>query len=157
MRCKTCGADTLARTQYTFGEGQKAPALECERCGAILLDEGVAKSPEELDSVRLAVSARWAAASPFEPISGTHQATTAVSAAQVEGACSEVDLVVAQASLCLEFLFQVTDGEAWKAVADAQRSLDRIHRIVDELAKRCARATKRAANPPPPSAANDHE
>jgi hypothetical protein len=43
----------------------EAPALKCIHCGALMLDEAVARSEDERESVRLAKAAR-AAAGPTE-------------------------------------------------------------------------------------------
>jgi len=146
MRCKTCGGDRLVETRYRFGERSNAPALECERCHAIDLDELLATTKDELDSVRLAVAARWGSKAPPAE-SGSFRASPTLSAAEVEGVCSEVDLATAEIRLCLEFLVAVSTGESWKAVIDAHRSLYRIQTLVDDLAKRCERETRRSLAP----------
>lgn len=59
MVCDICGGDTFIAAEYR-AEGVVAPARECARCKALVLDEGVATSEEERDSVRLAAAARAA-------------------------------------------------------------------------------------------------
>jgi hypothetical protein len=62
MKCSVCGGDQFVVTQYKMDGGQ-APALECTRCHALTLDEAVARTKEDLESVRTAVAARAASVS----------------------------------------------------------------------------------------------
>lgn len=59
MRCNICGCESLTATEYCAGS-VRAPAMECSQCHAIVLDESVATSDEERDSVRMAVAVRAA-------------------------------------------------------------------------------------------------
>ena len=59
MKCSVCGGDQFVASQYKMESGF-APALECTRCRALNLDEAVAHSKQDLDSVRMAVAARAA-------------------------------------------------------------------------------------------------
>ncbi len=59
MQCSVCRGDQFVASEYKM-EGVQAPALECKRCRALNLDESVARSKEDLDSVRMAVAARAA-------------------------------------------------------------------------------------------------
>ena len=59
MQCSVCRGEHFVASQYKL-DGAYAPALECTRCHALNLDEAVARSKEDLDSVRMAVAARAA-------------------------------------------------------------------------------------------------
>lgn len=61
MQCSVCRGEQFVATEYKM-DGAAAPALECVRCRALNLDETVARSKEDLDSVRMAVAARAASA-----------------------------------------------------------------------------------------------
>jgi hypothetical protein len=143
MRCKVCGHDELFETEYRTGK-LTAPALECAKCHALDLDERVAKSDEDRDSVRRAVAARQSAGVAYD--SGTQWSGPAsISVAQVDSVVSEVDVVLAEIRMCLEFCGQMTDGEMGKAVGDAQDGVRRIEGLIADLRRRCERATKRGA------------
>ncbi len=135
MQCKVCGFDRLREAEYKTGE-LRAPALECERCHALNLDERVAKSERDLDSVRKALVARQTAS--FD--SGTHRTSRTLAVAEVEPVAREVELVVTEARVCLEFLAQTTEGELAKAVEDARRCNQRIGALIEDLVLRCATA-----------------
>ncbi len=60
MRCTLCGGKVLFATEYVMQSAAIAPALGCARCEAIHLDEAVARSPEERESVRIAKAERLA-------------------------------------------------------------------------------------------------
>lgn len=142
MRCRVCGHDGMGETEYRTGS-VRAPALECRRCHAIQLDERVAKSEQERDSVRRALVARQSAGNPD---SGTYRTDAgAISAAVVDSVVSEVGDVLAEVRVAHEFLAQMTDGELGKAVADAQSGIQRVEALMDDLARRCARETRRAS------------
>ncbi len=57
MPCNVCGWADFQPTEYVTELGA-APALECLRCGALCLDESVARTPQERDSVKLAITIR---------------------------------------------------------------------------------------------------
>jgi hypothetical protein len=59
MVCDICGGSTFVAAEYR-AEGVVAPARECAQCKALVLDEAVATSQEERDSVRIAAAARAA-------------------------------------------------------------------------------------------------
>jgi hypothetical protein len=59
MQCSVCRGASFVASEYKM-EGVMAPALECTYCHALNLDETVARSQEDLDSVRMAVAARAA-------------------------------------------------------------------------------------------------
>ncbi len=143
MHCKVCGSDQLIETEYETGS-LRAPALECVKCHALNLDERAAKSERDLDSVRRAVAARQSAGMPYD--SGTHRTDAgAVAAAIVESVVSHVDVVLARVRVALEFCSQMTDGEVGKAVADARGGIQEIEALMDDLGRRCDRATRREA------------
>ncbi len=63
MRCTVCGGTRFVATEYNTGDGRTrvpAPALECVKCLAIVLEEGVARSDEERESVKMAIAMRAA-------------------------------------------------------------------------------------------------
>lgn len=59
MRCSVCQGESFIASEYILDD-RRAPAVECTRCHALDLDEAMARSQEERDSVRLAVAARAA-------------------------------------------------------------------------------------------------
>jgi hypothetical protein len=59
MRCGVCGQSRFVSTEYKVGS-KRAPALECARCHAISLEEGLARTDGERESVRLAIALRQA-------------------------------------------------------------------------------------------------
>ena len=60
-KCKVCEGSVFAAAEYRTLPGRAAvPALECADCRALMLDESVASSPDERDSIRLAKAARCA-------------------------------------------------------------------------------------------------
>jgi hypothetical protein len=143
MRCKVCGYDGLVDAEYRTGDFT-APALECSKCHAIHLDERAAKSEEDLDSVRRALVARHSASDPYD--SGMHRTDRgSLPADQVDAVISEIDVVLAEVRLALDFLGQVTNGEATNAVARALRGIQRITGLIDDLGRRCEKATRRRA------------
>jgi hypothetical protein len=63
MRCTVCGGSHFAATEYNTGDGAHrvaAPALECTKCKAIVLEEHVARTQEERESVKMAIAMRSA-------------------------------------------------------------------------------------------------
>jgi hypothetical protein len=149
MRCKVCGHHGLIETAYRVGQ-VTAPAQECERCHAIQLDERLAKSEQDLDSVRQALAARQAAVDTYSD-SGMHRtATGTLPVGQVDAAIGEIELLLAHVRVALEFLSATTHGETAKAVADVQGAVQRMDGIIDDLGKRCARAIATEAIPRTP-------
>jgi len=59
MKCSVCGGTEFTATEYKTGE-TSAPALECVRCSAIVLEAGVARTDEERASVKQAIALRAA-------------------------------------------------------------------------------------------------
>ncbi len=59
MRCHVCGGRRFVSTEYKMGT-MHAPALACARCHAIVLEEAVARTEGERDSVRRAIALRKA-------------------------------------------------------------------------------------------------
>jgi transcription elongation factor Elf1 len=57
VNCDVCGGDTFSVCDYVTREAT-CPALECAKCGAITLDEEVARSSDERESVREMLAAR---------------------------------------------------------------------------------------------------
>ncbi len=63
MRCTVCGGTHFTATEYNTGDGAHrvaAPALECTKCKAIVLEEHVARTKEERESVKMAIAMRSA-------------------------------------------------------------------------------------------------
>jgi hypothetical protein len=63
MRCTVCGGSHFTATEYNTGDGAHrltAPALECTKCKAIVLEEHVARTKEERESVKTAIAMRSA-------------------------------------------------------------------------------------------------
>jgi hypothetical protein len=73
--------------------------------------------------------------------SGTQEVSRVLPAAEVESACNQIDLALAAAFVCLEFLREQTSGVAHVAVNDAAAALERVNSAVDGLRASCARAT----------------
>ncbi len=61
ITCEICGAHEFAPAEYASDAG-RAPALECTRCKALILDERAAYTEEERESVKLAKGVRAAIA-----------------------------------------------------------------------------------------------
>ena len=57
MLCNVCGCSDFLPAEYK-SEIARAPALECARCHALVLDEGAAATEEERESVKLAKAIR---------------------------------------------------------------------------------------------------
>jgi hypothetical protein len=72
--------------------------------------------------------------------SGTHKISRGLSVLEVEGACGDVDIALAEALACLDFLAQLATGDSGRAVVDAQVALLRIAAAVGELKISCERA-----------------
>ncbi|HSY22295.1 MAG TPA: hypothetical protein VK841_09285 [Polyangiaceae bacterium] len=81
MRCTVCGGSHFTATEYNTGDGAHrvaAPALECTKCKAIVLEEHVARTKEERESVKMAIAMRSAiqeaqaspASEPTDPAAG---------------------------------------------------------------------------------------
>jgi hypothetical protein len=60
MHCNVCGGSRFLSTEYNTGS-KRAPALECTKCHALVLDQAVARTDEERESVKMAVALRTAA------------------------------------------------------------------------------------------------
>jgi EAL domain-containing protein (putative c-di-GMP-specific phosphodiesterase class I)/ActR/RegA family two-component response regulator len=58
MRCTVCGGHVLFASEYVTRSTVRAPALRCGTCEAVHLDEAVARSAEERESVRMAKAER---------------------------------------------------------------------------------------------------
>ena len=58
MVCTVCGNERLSAMEYRLGEAQTCPAMSCDACGAIRLEEDAAQTDEERESVREAISTR---------------------------------------------------------------------------------------------------
>ncbi len=59
MKCCVCGGGRFVATEYKTGK-MSAPAMECVNCLAIILEEGLARTEEERESVKLAIAMRAA-------------------------------------------------------------------------------------------------
>jgi hypothetical protein len=57
MICRNCRGERFTIREYKTSK-VRAPALECETCGVLDLDEAAAASEDERESVRLAKAAR---------------------------------------------------------------------------------------------------
>jgi hypothetical protein len=76
-KCNVCGGSEFIAAEYK-SEDFLAPALECASCHALCLDEEVARSTAERDSVRLAVATRAAlSVTPHAPASSASEASAA--------------------------------------------------------------------------------
>ena len=60
IRCPQCDGDVLIAAEYVTKSTVRAPALKCARCKMLHLDEAVARSPDERESVRMAKAERAA-------------------------------------------------------------------------------------------------
>lgn len=59
MHCNVCGHGRFVSTEYNTGD-LRAPALECASCHTLVLEEGVARTEKERESVRMAIALRAA-------------------------------------------------------------------------------------------------
>jgi hypothetical protein len=57
LPCEVCGGTDFIRATYST-EGTVAPAFECTRCHALVLDEAAAETDDERESVRKAKAVR---------------------------------------------------------------------------------------------------
>jgi hypothetical protein len=73
--------------------------------------------------------------------SGTQEVSRALPVAEVEGACNQIDLALAAALVCLDFLRELTTGVSHVAVNDAGAALQRVNAAVEGLRRSCARAS----------------
>jgi hypothetical protein len=73
--------------------------------------------------------------------SGTHEVSRGLSVLQIEEACSEMDVSLAEAAACLDFLGRVAleDDDSERAVADARIALVRITDAIERLRTGCMR------------------
>ncbi|MBV9946107.1 MAG: PAS domain-containing protein [Myxococcales bacterium] len=71
--------------------------------------------------------------------SGTHPIGRGPSLAEVESACNEVDIALAEVAVCIDLLAQADRGEPDKAASDARAALRRICVVVDGLRSSCQR------------------
>lgn len=59
MICKVCGEEGQGSAmEYRLGGAQSCPAMSCNACGAILLEEDSARTDQERESVREVISTR---------------------------------------------------------------------------------------------------
>src|SRR5579872_4702071 len=58
FRCTVCGGEVLIAAEYVTQSTVRVPALRCAGCEALHLDEAIARSAEERESVRLAKAER---------------------------------------------------------------------------------------------------
>jgi|HubBroStandDraft_2_1064218.scaffolds.fasta_scaffold154087_2 hypothetical protein len=87
MRCTVCGGSHFTATEYNTGDGARrvaAPALECTKCKAIVLEEHVARTKEERESVKMAIAMRSA-------IQEAQAATTGEASDRDAGAATPAD------------------------------------------------------------------
>ena len=72
--------------------------------------------------------------------SGTQEVSRALPVAEVESACNQIDLALAAALVCLEFLREQTTGVSHVAVNDAGAALQRVNAAVEALRRGVSRA-----------------
>ena len=72
--------------------------------------------------------------------SGTHRVARGPSVLEVEWACGEADIALAEALACLDFLAPLATGDPGRAVVDAQAALVRVAAAIGELKVCCERA-----------------
>jgi hypothetical protein len=65
--------------------------------------------------------------------SGTHAVSRGTIVAEVESGCAEIELAVAEAGVCLQFLGEFTTGVSHVAVKDAVAALDRVSVVIEAL------------------------
>jgi hypothetical protein len=85
--------------------------------------------------------------------SGTHEVARGASVAEVEYACNEVDIALAEVAVCVDFLAQAERHEPEKAASDAHLALHRICTVVDGLRSSCQRIRASASDRAPPEPA----
>jgi hypothetical protein len=73
--------------------------------------------------------------------SGTHEVSRGLSVLQVEEACGDVDVALAEATACLDFLGQIAidDADSTRAVTEARVALVRISAAIEALRSSCTR------------------
>jgi hypothetical protein len=72
--------------------------------------------------------------------SGTHELARGSSLAEIERACDDVDVAVAEVAVCVDVLARLAAGdEPAKAAGDARQGLRRICAAIDGLRSSCQR------------------
>ena len=71
--------------------------------------------------------------------SGTQEVSRNPLAGEVETACNQIDLALASALVCLDFLGENTTGVSHVAVTDAEAALRRVDAVVETLRRAVAR------------------
>jgi len=138
LNCEVCGSSSLTAIEYRTPE-LSAPALECDRCKAIKLDETVAQSAQEREWVRSALVRRATAGrqsvSPGAPTSvstGAARSPAARSARALQDICDEIGELLANARSALHGLPRI-DAEPAERIASTERSMIRIAALVESL------------------------
>lgn len=138
VRCTVCDSNRLSRSEYVAGH-VKAPALQCQSCGALQLHESAANSTSEQKAVLQALSAREAMLGVWEPSSGTRRISPFLAVNEIEDLCSEIDLAVARVCHHLESLGGTPNADGTNEVAAARGELHWVRDRVQDLARRLGR------------------
>lgn len=72
--------------------------------------------------------------------SGTQEVSRGLAVSEVENVCNQIDVALASAFVCLDFLQEATTGVAHVAVVDAEAALRRVNAAVEALRRGCVRA-----------------
>ena len=71
--------------------------------------------------------------------SGTQEVSRSALAGEVESACNQIDLALASALVCLNFLGENTTGVSHVAVTDAEAALRRVDAVIEGLRRTIGR------------------
>jgi hypothetical protein len=77
--------------------------------------------------------------------SGTQEVSRNPLAGEIENACNQIDLALASALVCLNFLGENTTGVSHVAVSDAEAALQRVDAVVEVLRRALARTAAAVA------------
>ncbi|MGA3123123.1 MAG: EAL domain-containing protein [Polyangiaceae bacterium] len=140
MRCALCGGHDLFADEYVTGSTVRAPALKCGQCGAVYLDEAVARTPEERECVRLAKEEPSVATADFmepEPVSTLRvvERSFAASPSTADGPGQPVGrmLLVDHDDLGRASHAAILRSAGWRVVEEGDPKLARKRMIVERF------------------------
>jgi len=130
MKCEVCGSDDLRSIEYRTPD-LCAPALECDRCKAIKLDETVAHSPQEREWVRNALARRATVGGAPAP-RGVAESPSRSPAGALHDICDEIGNLLTEAQSALRSLMR-TDAPSAEGIASAERTMRQIAGLVESV------------------------
>jgi hypothetical protein len=128
MLCEVCGSDSLTAIEYRTPD-LCAPALECNRCKAIKLDETVAQSVQDRERVRNALAKRATVGGASDGSAPSHSRS---SSPALHDICDEIGDLLTQAQSTLLSLAQ-KDAESAERIVATEHAMRQIAGLVDKL------------------------